>query len=99
MKHKGYSFLEYETAEAAQLALEQMNGVVLGGRNIKVCTTCITSGAFFFEAQSVVVQVGRPSSVPQAAPIIAQIQQEAQKYPRIYIASIHSDLTTDDVKR
>lgn len=36
MKHKGYSFLEYETAEAAQLALEQMNGVVLGGRNIKV---------------------------------------------------------------
>ena len=36
MKHKGYSFLEYETAEAAQLALEQMNGVVIGGRNIKV---------------------------------------------------------------
>lgn len=35
-KHKGYSFLEYETAEAAQLALEQMNGVVIGGRNIKV---------------------------------------------------------------
>ena len=36
MKHKGYAFLEYETAEAAQLALEQMNGVVIGGRNIKV---------------------------------------------------------------
>ena len=36
MKHKGYSFIEYETAEAAQLALEQMNGVVMGGRNIKV---------------------------------------------------------------
>lgn len=36
MKHKGYSFLEYETAEAAQLALEQMSGVVIGGRNIKV---------------------------------------------------------------
>ena len=36
MKHKGYAFVEYETAEAAQLALEQMNGVVIGGRNIKV---------------------------------------------------------------
>ena len=35
-KHKGYAFLEYETAEAAQIALEQMNGVVIGGRNIKV---------------------------------------------------------------
>ena len=48
MKHKGYAFVEFETAEAAQLALEQMNGVVIGGRNIKVinvhvrhcCMTC-----------------------------------------------------------
>lgn len=77
MKHKGYSFLEYETAEAAQLALEQMNGVVIGGRNIKV---------------------GRPNNVPQAAPIIAHIQQEALKYPRIYVASIHADLSKDDVR-
>lgn len=36
MKHKGYAFVEFETAEAAQLGLEQMNGVVIGGRNIKV---------------------------------------------------------------
>lgn len=36
MKHKGYAFVEFETAEAAQLALEQMNGVIIGGRNIKV---------------------------------------------------------------
>lgn len=35
-KHKGFAFIEYETPEAASLALEQMNGVVLGGRNIKV---------------------------------------------------------------
>ena len=47
MKHKGYAFLEYETAEAAQLALEQMNNVVMGGRNIKVweCVgVCVWSG-------------------------------------------------------
>lgn len=36
-KHKGFAFVEYELPEAAQLALEQMNGVVIGGRNIKVC--------------------------------------------------------------
>lgn len=35
-KHKGFAFIEYEVPEAAQLALEQMNGVMIGGRNIKV---------------------------------------------------------------
>jgi hypothetical protein len=30
--------VEYEVPEAAQLALEQMNSVMLGGRNIKVRT-------------------------------------------------------------
>lgn len=39
-KHKGFAFVEYEIPEAAQLALEQMNGVMLGGRNIKV--VCIS---------------------------------------------------------
>lgn len=36
MKHKGFAFVEYDLPEAAQLALEQMNGVMIGGRNIKV---------------------------------------------------------------
>ena len=35
-KHKGFAFIEYEVPEAAQLSLEQMNGVMIGGRNIKV---------------------------------------------------------------
>ncbi len=34
--HKGFAFVEFETPEAAQLAMEQMNGAILGGRNIKV---------------------------------------------------------------
>lgn len=38
---QGFAFVEYEVPEAAQLALEQMNSVMLGGRNIKV------SGSFF----------------------------------------------------
>ena len=46
-----------------------------------------------------ILQVGRPNNVPQAAALIAQIQEEAAKYPRIYIASIHPDLTSDDVRR
>lgn len=34
--HKGFAFLEYEVPEAALLAQESMNGVLMGGRNIKV---------------------------------------------------------------
>ncbi|CAG5126959.1 unnamed protein product [Candidula unifasciata] len=77
-KHKGFAFIEYEVPEAAQLALEQMNGVMIGGRNIKV--------------------VGRPSNMPQAQPIIEQLGQEAKNYNRIYVTSIHSDLTENDIK-
>lgn len=36
----GFAFVEYEVPEAAQLALEQMNSVMLGGRNIKVSNRC-----------------------------------------------------------
>lgn len=35
-KHKGYAFVEFELPEAAQLALDHMNGIQLGGRQIKV---------------------------------------------------------------
>lgn len=76
-KHKGFAFVEYDMPEAAQLALEQMNGVMIGGRNIKV---------------------GRPSNMPQAQPIIEHIMEEAKSYNRIYIASVHQDLTEDDIK-
>ncbi|XP_073668824.1 poly(U)-binding-splicing factor PUF60-B isoform X2 [Paramisgurnus dabryanus] len=77
MKHKGFAFVEYEVPEAAQLALEQMNSVMLGGRNIKV---------------------GRPSNIGQAQPIIDQLAEEARAYNRIYVASIHPDLSDDDIK-
>lgn len=76
-KHKGFAFIEYEIPEAAQLALEQMNSVMIGGRNIKV---------------------GRPSNMPQAQPIIEQLATEAKNHNRIYIASIHHDLTENDIQ-
>ncbi|KAM4028696.1 poly(U)-binding-splicing factor PUF60 isoform 3-T3 [Anomaloglossus baeobatrachus] len=77
MKHKGFAFVEYEVPEAAQLALEQMNSVLLGGRNIKV---------------------GRPSNIGQAQPIIDQLAEEARSFNRIYVASVHQDLSDDDIK-
>ncbi|XKL59838.1 hypothetical protein PGB90_000854 [Kerria lacca] len=77
-KHKGFAFVEYDIPEAAQLSLEQMNGVMLGGRNIKV--------------------VGRPSNMPQAQSVIDEITEEAKQYNRIYVASIHPDLTEEDIK-
>jgi len=76
-KHKGFAFVEYEKPEAAQLALEQMNGILISGRNIKV---------------------GRPSQMPQAQACIDEITKEARNFNRIYIASIHKDLSEDDIK-
>ncbi|XP_030635837.1 poly(U)-binding-splicing factor PUF60-B isoform X2 [Chanos chanos] len=77
MKHKGFAFVEYEVPEAAQLALEQMNSVMLGGRNIKV---------------------GRPGNIGQAQPIIDQLAEEARAYNRIYVSSVHPDLSDEDIK-
>ena len=45
------------------------------------------------------MQVGRPNNVPQAAAIITSIHEEASKYNRIYVASIHLDLTEADIMR
>lgn len=76
MKHKGFAFVEYEIPEAAQLALEHMNGIQLGGRQIKV---------------------GRPSNMPQAAPIIKQIQEECKEKNRIYVSNVHPDLSESEL--
>ena len=40
-KHKGFAFVEFEQPEAAQLALEQMNGILVCSRNIKVAWVLI----------------------------------------------------------
>jgi len=59
-KHKGFAFVEYDVPEAATLALEQMNGVMLGGRNIKVSfrlsTACLTN--FFYHVLRCVLTLG-----------------------------------------
>lgn len=44
-KHKGFAFVEYEIPEGAQLALEQMNGAIMGNRNIKVVSSANLCGA------------------------------------------------------
>ncbi|XP_063683431.1 poly(U)-binding-splicing factor PUF60-like isoform X1 [Bolinopsis microptera] len=75
--HKGYAFLEYNVAESAQLALDQMNGVMLGGKPLKCA---------------------RPSNIPAALPLIKQITEEASTQPRIFVASIHQDLSETDIR-
>lgn len=37
--------------------------------------------------------------MPQAQPIIEQLKEEAKGYNRIYVASVHPDLVTNDIKR
>jgi poly(U)-binding-splicing factor PUF60 len=46
----------------------------------------------------VFVEVGRPSNMPQAQPIIDQLTEEAKNYNRIYVASIHPDLSETDIQ-
>uniref|UniRef100_A0AAQ4PTV1 RRM domain-containing protein n=1 Tax=Gasterosteus aculeatus aculeatus TaxID=481459 RepID=A0AAQ4PTV1_GASAC len=42
--------------------------------------------------------VGRPSNIGQAQPIIDQLAEEARAFNRIYVASVHPDLSDDDIK-
>lgn len=76
LKHKGFAFVEYDLPEAAQLALEHMNGIQVGSRQIKV---------------------GRPSNMPQAAPVIQQIQEECKQNNRIYVSNVHSNLNEQEL--
>ncbi|KAF7634397.1 RNP (RRM RNA binding domain) containing [Meloidogyne graminicola] len=50
--HKGFAFIEYEVPEAAQLAQEQMNGKMMGGRSIKVSP--VTRPQNMPQAQSII---------------------------------------------
>ncbi|XP_023317200.1 poly(U)-binding-splicing factor half pint isoform X2 [Trichogramma pretiosum] len=98
-KHKGFAFVEYEIPEAAQLALEQMNGVTIGGRNIKVAgRTNFPNNLSLKNPNESMEVVGRPSNMPQAQSVIDEITEESKHYNRIYVASIHQDLTEDDIK-
>lgn len=44
------------------------------------------------------IKVGRPSNMPQASLVIEQLQLEALNFYRIYISSIHSELTEKDIR-
>lgn len=44
-------------------------------------------------------QVGRPSNMPQAQPLVEEVLAEAALGTRVYLASIHPDIGEDDLKR
>merc|ERR1719319_1016788 len=58
-KHKGFAFVEFEQPEAAQLALDQMNGIMVLGRNIKVGWPSQMP-----QAQACIDEIQRESRVP-----------------------------------
>lgn len=43
-RHGGFAFIEYDTPDAGELAMEQMNGVLLAGNNIQVASLRIANG-------------------------------------------------------
>uniref|UniRef100_A0A0K0FKT3 Poly(U)-binding-splicing factor PUF60 (inferred by orthology to a human protein) n=1 Tax=Strongyloides venezuelensis TaxID=75913 RepID=A0A0K0FKT3_STRVS len=43
------------------------------------------------------LKVGKPSNIPQAQPIIENVTAEAKKYHRVYVASVHPDLSETDL--
>jgi RNA recognition motif-containing protein len=94
--HKGFAFLEYEVPEAAVLAQDGMNGLLMGGRNLKVVSAFPSSS--LHSSVGVALQVGRPSNMPQAQPIIEMVMTEAKDYNRVYVASVHPDLSESDLK-
>uniref|UniRef100_A0A915CNV9 RRM domain-containing protein n=1 Tax=Ditylenchus dipsaci TaxID=166011 RepID=A0A915CNV9_9BILA len=45
-----------------------------------------------------VLPVGRPANMPQAQPIIEMVMQEAKDYNRVYVSSVHPDLSEQDLR-
>uniref|UniRef100_A0AC35UH42 Poly(U)-binding-splicing factor PUF60 n=1 Tax=Rhabditophanes sp. KR3021 TaxID=114890 RepID=A0AC35UH42_9BILA len=43
------------------------------------------------------LKVGKPSNIPQAQPIIEMVMNEAKNYHRVYVASVHPDLSETDL--
>ena len=88
---QGFAFVEFEQPEAAQLALDQMNGILVCGRNIKVFWTDAilkwTETIFKKDGQvscnHFLLKVGRPSQMPQAQACIDEIMTEAKSYNRL----------------
>ncbi|KAF7254832.1 hypothetical protein EG68_08109 [Paragonimus skrjabini miyazakii] len=107
-KHKGFAFIEFEVPEAASLALEQMNGYTLAGRNLKAScfhTCCIFTSRFMctdYCGSSACVyvrlQVGRPSNAPQTGNLEAELRADESTRYRVYVASVHPELTESDIQ-
>lgn len=82
--------------EAALLAQEAMNGKLVGGRNLKVLP--VDARYVHDHLTRNFFQVGRPANMPQAQPIIEMVMQEAKDYNRVYVASVHPDLSEQDLR-
>lgn len=70
------------------------------GRRVACRGNSVTRGASCCSSRFSLcsLQVGRPSNIGQAQPIIDQLAEEARAFNRIYVASVHQDLSDDDIK-
>ncbi|CAK5118019.1 unnamed protein product [Meloidogyne enterolobii] len=91
--HKGFAFVEYEVPEAAQLAQEQMNGKMMGGRSIKVSP--VTRPTNMPQAQSI---IGSRFVKINSEYFLDMIVSEARKFNRVYVSSVHPELLEEDLR-
>eukprot|EP01028_Stygiella_incarcerata_P003397 TRINITY_DN1675_c0_g1_i1.p1 TRINITY_DN1675_c0_g1~~TRINITY_DN1675_c0_g1_i1.p1 ORF type:complete len:390 (+),score=110.42 TRINITY_DN1675_c0_g1_i1:445-1614(+) len=111
--HKGFAFVEFTTADAAQMALACMNGFVLGGRALRVGPPNTNSLVSFQHptpsdpvlAQQLMEEVVRNtahiagSGLAQMSGPVAGLATPAQSMKNwVYVGSIFWDLTEDDLR-
>jgi poly(U)-binding-splicing factor PUF60 len=87
MVHKGFCFVDFDTAEGASMAVERMNGVMLAGRYF-ICRD--------FVYRSIIVRplkIGRPQGYTDEF-----IRSNPAPKTRLFITNIHEIVTEDDLR-
>ncbi|KAL0477805.1 poly(U)-binding-splicing factor PUF60 [Acrasis kona] len=83
-RHKGFGFVEYTTGEAAQLALQSMNGFPLCGRNLKV------GRPHFAGTLSTAISISPPIPTLNSLPFKVLVSNIDQNYNQTDLVTIFS---------
>jgi poly(U)-binding-splicing factor PUF60 len=111
-KSKGFCFIEYTYPEAASAALQHMNGFMLAGRPIKVGRPVMQNGVPMIPTSAISPSptpsgTATATTVPPtstASPLLTPLPSAAttntssQLGNRVYVGSVHWDLTAEDIK-
>lgn len=95
-KHKGYCFIDYETAESAANAITGMNGFLMGGRSLKLGRPKPIPGMMISStntsASTITTPYGAASSYSSSN--VSQTNDESNK---IYVGNVHWDVTEQEL--